>query len=57
MQIVAFWLYTIVVGTVFTFALLWVIAEWLKSTEDKEQMDARLREVIQEVAESARKAA
>ncbi len=46
MTLVAFWLYTIVVGTAFTYALLWVIAQWLKSTEEAEKVDAQLGEVV-----------
>ncbi|MFQ5803438.1 MAG: hypothetical protein ACE5JQ_11145 [Candidatus Methylomirabilales bacterium] len=37
-----FWLYTIVVGTIFAYALLWSIAQWLKG--DEESVEAVRRE-------------
>jgi hypothetical protein len=37
MTLAAFWLYTVIVGTVFVYVLLWAIAQWLKADEESEE--------------------
>lgn len=39
MTLMAFWLYTIIVGTLFAYALLWAIAQWLKAAEEGEEVE------------------
>ncbi len=39
MNLVAFWLYTIIAGTVFAYALLWTIAQWLKADREVEELE------------------
>ncbi len=43
MNMVAFWLYTIIVGTVFAYAFLWTIAQWLKADREVEELE---REIV-----------
>ncbi len=46
---VGFWLYTIFVGTLFAYAVLWAIAEWLRSRDEAKEVEpeeARLGEVV-----------
>jgi flagellar motor component MotA len=43
MNLVAFWLYTIIAGTVFAYALLWTIAQWLKADREVEELE---REIV-----------
>lgn len=42
MGLVAFWLYTIIAGTVFAYALLWTIAQWLKADEEVEEREKEI---------------
>lgn len=39
MSVVAFWLYTLVAGTAFVVALLWVIAQWMKADQETTRTD------------------
>ncbi len=43
MNLVGFWLYTIIAGTVFAYALLWTIAQWLKADREVEELE---REIV-----------
>jgi hypothetical protein len=43
MNLVAFWLYTIIAGTVFAYALLWTVAQWLKADREVEELE---REIV-----------
>jgi hypothetical protein len=44
MTYAGFMIYTVIAGTLFAFAILWAIAQWLNSTE--EEAGARLGEVV-----------
>lgn len=45
MSTVGFLVMTIVLGTLFAFALLWAIAQWVNSSEEAEEAKPRLEEV------------
>jgi hypothetical protein len=42
MESVTFWLYTTIAATVFAFALLWTIAEWLKADKEVEEVEKEM---------------
>ena len=42
MESVTFWLYTTIAATVFVFALLWIIAEWLKADKEVEEVEKEM---------------
>ncbi len=42
MNLVGFWLYTIIAGTVFAYALLWTIAQWLKADREVEKLEKEM---------------
>lgn len=46
MTTAAFMIYTVIAATLFTFALLWAIAQWLNSSEEAEEAGARLGDVV-----------
>lgn len=43
MTLLAFWLYTIIAGTIFVYALLWVISQWLKADKEVEQVEKEIK--------------
>ncbi len=45
MSTVGFLFFTILFGTLFAFALLWAIAQWVNSSEEAEEAKPRLEEV------------
>ncbi|MFQ5803436.1 MAG: hypothetical protein ACE5JQ_11135 [Candidatus Methylomirabilales bacterium] len=42
MGLVAFWLYTIIAGAVFAYALLWAVAQWLKADKEVEEVEKEI---------------
>lgn len=46
-----FWLYTTLIGSVFAYALLWAISEWLKADEEIKEVK-KPADVIKEMSEA-----
>jgi hypothetical protein len=42
MTLIAFWVYTIIAGTIFVYAILWIISQWLKADEEVEQIEKEI---------------
>ncbi len=53
MELFTFWLYTSIAGTVFAYALLWTIAQWLKADREVEEVEKEMvaRQVQERSAE------
>jgi phosphate/sulfate permease len=42
MKVFTFWIYTGIAGSVFAYALLWTIAQWLKADREVEEVEKEM---------------
>lgn len=56
MKLFTFWIYTVIAGSVFAYALLWTIAQWLKADSEVEEVEKEMaaRRIREQAAERSK---